>query len=115
MPRPSAFNADCLEVCKPHGKEIQRWSHEEADEDAAEEDHDGVSYEKRNAVIDLHGVVWKHVAQEVAAIEWRNRQQIEEAQTKIDVDAQSQQNDDRHQVWKVGHIDILINLKDTLH
>ncbi len=34
--------------------------------------------QKRNAVVGLHGVVGQHIAQQVAAIERRNRQQVED-------------------------------------
>ena len=54
----------------------------------AHEDHEQIAAPDGNPVVDLHGVVGKHIAHQAAAVERRNREQVEKAQRKVDENSQ---------------------------
>lgn len=59
----------------------------------ANEDHEEVTGPDGNAVVDLHGAVGEHVAQNAAAVEGRDGKQVEEAEREVDEDGQSAEQD----------------------
>ena len=61
-------------------------SEEDAEDEAAEEDHDDEHAEHGDAVVELQGVVGKEVAEDVAAIERRKRDEVEDEEQQVEQD-----------------------------
>ena len=79
-----ATGAGNSEVQKEGKDEDESRREEQAQNEATHKDHEQVADPAADAVVLLHSVIGEHIADDAAAVEGRNGQQIEEEEREVD-------------------------------
>ena len=73
------------------------WIEEDAEDDAAAEQHDDDHSEDTDAVVDAQGAVGEEVPEDVAAVEGRNGNEVEDEEDEIEQDDVVEEEGDREE------------------